>query len=367
MARKHNVSDYQRLNRPQYGKRKPQKSPLTKAFLILLLLIFIVGAYFGYKAYNAYKSPMGRNTETVYLYVSDTADMDKLHQQIDLKITPNYPRLLKYAEYYYKLNKNLKVGRYAISPEMTTTEVVEKLASGKQDSVIFNIGYLRTEEELTHYLSQSLLLKEDSLKALFQNADFLKEMGETRESLRGEFLQGRYAVEWAISPQDLIKTFHKSYEAFWTKKRLAQLDSLGITKQEAVALASIVEAESGKTDEYSRIAGLYLNRYRKGYKLQSDPTVKFALKDFGLRRILKKHLEADSPYNTYKVGGIPPGPIHTPKPATIDYVLNAEHHNYIYMCAKEDFSGHHNFAASYAVHLRNARHYQQALDKRGIK
>ncbi len=367
MARKHNVSDYQRLNRPNYGRPKKRSNPLRKAILILVLLVLAVGGYYVYKAYTAYHSPVGRNTEQVYIYVTDTADMDKLYKQIDLKIAPNYPNLLKYAELYYKLDKKLKLGRYAITPEMTTVQMVEKLASAQQDSVIFNVGYLRTEEELTHFLSQSLMLKEDSLKALFQNQTFLTELGETRESLRGLFLQGRYAVLWTISPRDLIKTFHKSYMDFWTKERLTKLDSLGITKQEAVALASIVEAESSKKDEYSCIAGLYLNRYRKGYMLQSDPTVKFASKDFELRRILKRHLEIDSPYNTYKVAGIPPGPIHTPKPSTIDYVLNAEEHNYIYMCAKEDFSGHHNFASKYSDHLSNAQKYQRALDKRGIK
>ncbi len=367
MAKKHNIADYQRLNRPQYGRKKKKTNPLKKAIIMLFFLVLVVIAYFAYKVYRAYKSPMGSNTEQVYIYVTDTADMNKLHEQFNFKISPNYPRLLKYAEYYYKLNKNLKKGRYIITPEMTTTQVIEKLALGKQDSVVFNIGYLRTEDEITKYLSQSLLLKEDSLKALFQDKGFLQELGETRESLRGEFLQGAYVVEWTINPKDLLMVFHKSYNDFWTKERLTKLDSLGITKQEAVALASIVEAESGKTDEYSRIAGLYLNRYRKGFKLQSDPTVKFALKDFELRRILKKHLQVESPYNTYKVAGIPPGPIHTPKAATIDYVLNAEAHNYIYMCAKEDFSGHHNFAATYAEHLRNARHYQDALDKRGIK
>ncbi len=367
MGGKHNVSDYQRLNRPTYGRPKKRSNPLRKAILILVLLILAVGGYYVYKAYTAYYSPVGRNTELVYLYVTDTADMDKLHQQISYKIAPNYPNLLRYAERYYKLDKKLKLGRYAIKPEMTTVQMVEKLASAQQDSVVFNIGYLRTEEELTHFLSQSLLLKEDSLKALFQNQAFLKEMGETRESLRGEFLQGRYTVLWTVSPRDLIKTFHQSYTAFWTKERLAKLHKLGITKQEAIALASIVEAESGKEDEYSRIAGLYLNRYKKGCMLQSDPTVKFASKDFGLRRILKKHLEIESPYNTYKIAGIPPGPIHTPKPSTIDYVLNAENHKYIYMCAKEDFSGHHNFAVRYADHLQNAQRYQRALDKKGIK
>ncbi len=367
MAQKYKTAKYQRMNRPHYRGKQKKGNTKAKFILALIFILLAVVGYFVYKAYKAYHAPMGRNTETVYLYVTDTADMAKLHQQIDLKITPSYPNLLKYTERYYHLKDKLKVGRYAITPTMTTIEVVEKLASGRQDSVIFNIGYLRTEEELTHYLAQSLLLKEDALKALFNDAKFLKQMGQTKESMRGEFLQGRYAVAWDVKPKDLVLIFHKRYEAFWTKERLQKLEKLKISKQEAVALASIVEAESAQQDEYSRIAGLYLNRYRKGYKLQSDPTVKFALKDFGLRRILKKHLEADSPYNTYKVTGIPPGPIHTPKASTIDRVLNAENHKYIYMCAKEDFSGHHNFASRYSDHLRNARAYQQALNKRGIK
>ena len=162
---------------------------------------------------------------------------------------------------------------------------------------------------------------------------------------------------------DSIRAEHNRY---WTPERRAKADKLGLTTAEISTLASIVESESAKTKEYGQIAQLYINRYNKGMLLQSDPTVKFALGDFSIRRILLEHLKADSPYNTYRNKGLPPGPICLPKQATIDSILNAPHHEYIYMCAKEDFSGYHNFAADYATHQSNARRYQEALNKRGI-
>ncbi len=368
MGRKYNVSEYQRLNTFQYSSGGRRGLSLGKKLLLfLLLVILLIGAYYTYKAYVAIHAPIGQNKERVYIYIDKEPSMDYLHKQMAVKLIPSYPTLLKYTERYYHLRDKLQTGRYAVEPEMTTIDFVRKLAEGRQDSVVFNISHFNTEEELTHYLAQSLLLKEDSLKQLLSDPTYLRTLGETKESVRGIFLQGRYPVLWAISPKALVETFHARYQSFWTKEREARLKELKISKQQAVALASIIEAESAKEDEYACIAGLYLNRLRRNYCLQSDPTVKYALKDFGLKRILKKHLKIKSPYNTYYSLGVPPGPIHLVKPSSIDYVLNAEEHKYIYMCAKEDFSGRHNFASSYSEHLKNARAYQRALDKRGIK
>ncbi len=154
---------------------------------------------------------------------------------------------------------------------------------------------------------------------------------------------------------------------FWSKERRSKAASLGLTPSQVATIASIVEEETAKADEKPKVARLYLNRLKKGIKLQADPTVKFATGDFTLRRITGKHLAIESPYNTYKVNGLPPGPIRIPAAATIDAVLNAPKHDYIYMCAKEDFSGYHNFASDYATHMANARRYQAELNRRGIR
>ncbi len=366
MGKRYTTKDYQRLNRFQYNKK--EKLSWSKRLLRwLILFALIVCGYYAYVLYKAFNDPIGSNKETVYLYITEGTTMEDLNKQIDFKIKPKHPKLLKYNARYFRLSDSLKVGRYAIDTLMTTNELVQKLLNGQQDSVNIVIGHLRTNEEIEDKLTESLLVKKDSLINYLYNDAFLKENGFNRETIRSIFLQGHHKVLWTTSPKELLDYYIQDYNDFWTKEREQKLKTLGLTKVQAVILASIVEAESAEKDEYSRIAGLYLNRYRRHLRLQSCPTLKYALKEFDLKRILNKHKEVESPYNTYKHTGFPPGPIHTPKKSTIDYVLNAEEHKYIYMCAKEDFSGKHNFAEHYADHCRNANAYQRALNKRGIR
>lgn len=176
-----------------------------------------------------------------------------------------------------------------------------------------------------------------------------------------------YEFYWNATPNKIIKRLVEYREKFWTDKRKAQAASLGLSPIEATILASIVEEETNKADEKPIVARLYMNRLKKGMLLQADPTVKYAVGNFGLKRILQQHLNIESPYNTYKHPGLPPGPIRIPSGNTIDAVLNAPSNDYIYMCAKEDFSGYHNFTSSYSEHLNNARRYQAVLNKRNIK
>ena len=212
------------------------------------------------------------------------------------------------------------------------------------------------------------MLDSASLADILTDTAACAQLGYTRETVPALFIPNTYQVYWDISAEQLLERLQKENAAFWNaEQRTAKAKALGMSREEVVTLASIVDSETTNNPEKPRIAGLYLNRLKANMLLQSDPTVIFAVGDFTIRRVLRKHLDIDSPYNTYKYKGLPPGPIRIPSVVGIDAVLNHEAHNYLYMCAKEDFSGTHNFAATYAEHQQNARRYIRALDKRGIK
>ena len=201
---------------------------------------------------------------------------------------------------------------------------------------------------------------------LLTEKSILQEYNFTKQTLPALFIPNTYQVYWNISSKEFLNRMFKEYKRFWTEERQNKAKAIGLTPIEVSILASIVEEETNNKSEKPMVAGLYINRLKKGMPLQADPTVKFAWQDFTLRRITNKHLTIDSPYNTYKIIGLPPGPIRIPSPEGIDAVLNYSKHNYLYMCAKEDFSGTHNFASTLSEHNRNARKYWDALNKRKI-
>ena len=220
------------------------------------------------------------------------------------------------------------------------------------------------------------LMSAESLKKLFDSTEvatllndtaYIREIGYTKETLPALFIPNTYEVYWDMSAENFMARMQKEHKAYWNEKRMKQAEAIGLTPIEVATLASIVEEETANQAEKPMVAGLYINRLKRGMLLQADPTVKFSLQEFGLKRILFKHLEVDSPYNTYKYAGLPPGPIRVPSYQGLESVLNYTKHNYIYMCAKEDFSGTHNFAVTSAQHAANARKYQQALNRKGIR
>ena len=196
--------------------------------------------------------------------------------------------------------------------------------------------------------------------------EVLPDSGFSRQNFPAAFIPDSYEFYWSATPANVVRRLLDYRNRFWNKERRAKAKELNLTPAQVATVASIVEEETAKADEKPKVARLYLNRLKKGIKLQADPTVKFASGDFSLRRITGKYLAIESPYNTYKVNGLPPGPIRIPAGSTIDAVLNAPQHDYIYMCAKEDFSGYHNFASDYSTHMANARRYQAELNRRGI-
>ena len=261
----------------------------------------------------------------------------------------------------------VKTGHYIIPNGESTFNLYRKLRGGIETPVMLVVPAVRTMNDMALRLSKSLMVDSAELARNFADSSFCGIFKKTPETISCLFIPNSYEVYWDITPAELLQRMQKESNRFWTEKRKKQAEVLGLSQEEVITLASIVEQETIYAPEKSTVAGMYLNRLRRGMLLQADPTVKFALKDFQLRRILHKHLAVESPYNTYLYPGLPPGPICVPSIQSIDAVLNAATHNYIYMCAKEDFSGSHNFATNYAQHQRNARKYAAALNAKKIK
>lgn len=255
-------------------------------------------------------------------------------------------------------------GAYMVEPGTKAISLAKALNEGRQTPVKLTFNNIRTLGQLAGRMAARLDM--DSVAFIKAFNEKAAEAGITPEILIGRMVPDTYEVYWTASPSQVIDKILKNNDRFWTTERRRKAESLGLTPDQAATIASIAEEESSKADERGRIGRLYLNRYKRGMKLQADPTVKFALGDFSIRRVGGPMLETDSPYNTYRYAGLPPGPIRIPERATIDAILDAPPHDYIYMCARADFSGYHDFTSDYAVHQRNAAAFRRALDSRGI-
>ena len=304
-------------------------------------------------------------TDTTYIYIDRDDDVDSVYHKIidagNPKQMHGFESLVRYQGY------NVKTGRYAIKPTDNMRYLHRRLSMGYQTPIKLTVGSVRTLDRISRNTARQLMVDSCEIANILNDTAYISKLGYTKETLPALFIPNTYEVYWNISAEDFIQRMVKEHKAFWNEKRLKQAEAIGLTPIEVATLASIVEEETANQAEKPMVAGLYINRLKKGMLLQADPTVKFSLQEFGLKRILFKHLEVDSPYNTYKYAGLPPGPIRIPSYQGLESVLNYTKHNYIYMCAKEDFSGTHNFAVTSAQHAANARKYQQALNRRGIR
>ncbi|MDX1906635.1 MAG: endolytic transglycosylase MltG [Bacteroidia bacterium] len=263
--------------------------------------------------------------------------------------------------------RNVKPGRYILQHNMSTRDLVQLLRSGKQTPVKFTFVKFRTTQQLADYVAEKLEMRPAELLEALNDRAFLEKFnGLTPQTALAIFIPNTYEVYWNIKPKDLVSRMYKEYQAFWTQDRNNLREKLGLSRLEVVTIASIVEEESNQNEEKPRIAGVYLNRIKKGWPLEADPTVKYAVGDFSLRRILDVHLQTDSPYNTYMYPGIPPGPICTPSIPSIDAVLNRERHDYMFFCAKVEGDGYHHFSQTLAEHSAYAQQYHSMLNQRGI-
>lgn len=268
----------------------------------------------------------------------------------------------------HMLYRTPKPGYYHFPVHIGDKHLIRRLQLGEQTPVRLSFTQvIRTRAQLAGVMGKHLMLDSVDVKMRLDSADYMAQYDLTPETAVCMFIPNTYEVYWTITPDQLFNRMHKEYNRFWSDSRRAKAEALGLTPTEVITIASIIASETNKSAEYPLIASIYLNRLQKGMPLQACPTVIYAVGDFSLRRVLKRHLEIDSPYNTYKNIGLPPGPIRLTQATVIDAVLNAPKTNYLYMCANPDFSGTHIFSATYAQHAAAARRYQQQLDKRKIQ
>ena len=342
-------------------KKRNRKRIFIWIASITLLLMVAIAAFL----YSLVFKPI-ELTEEVYIYIDEERDYETVVDQLKEKVElPNEDvfRLLADRMNYPSM---VKTGRYAIEDGMTMPDLIRALRSGSQVPINLTFNNIRTMENLAGRLSSQLMADSVSILNVLNDTSVATTYGFNEQTFGAMFIPNTYEVYWDTSIENLINRMKKEYDSFWNAERRAKAEKVGLTPIEVTTLASIVEEEATYADEYPIVAGLYINRLNRGMRLEADPTVKFAVGDASLRRILFKHLEVESPYNTYKVDRLPPGPIRIPSTSAINATLSPAQHNYIFMCAKDDLSGRHNFAVTHAEHARNARAYQRALNERGI-
>jgi UPF0755 protein len=339
-----------------------------KVIISLIVLIVIIGggtAYYTYtKIYQPNVDISGK--EQTYIFIKTGSNFEQVMAYLsENHIIKNTSSFKWVAERKGYINK-IKPGKYKIKKNMNNNELVNLLRSGNQEPVKLVFNEARTKNDFIEIIHTQIEADKKELNRLMNDDDFLKEFEVNSKNVLTLFIPNTYEFYWNTSAKEFFERMAKENKKFWTKNRMQKAEKIGLTKAEVSILASIVQQESRVVDEQPVIAGVYLNRLKKNMRLQADPTVIFAIGDFSIKRVLNVHLEFDSPYNTYKYTGLPPGPICMPYSTTIDAVLNRKAHNYIYFCAKEDFSGRHNFAANIAEHDKNAAKFRRALNARKI-
>ena len=258
-------------------------------------------------------------------------------------------------------------GAYRVTPGTSAFMAARRIKNGVQSGVRFTFNNVRTLDEWAERWGYTFMDGADEMRKALKDSALCAKYGKTPQTIACLLMPDTYEFYWDITPEKTLDRLNDYYKDFWTSERKAKAERLGLAPDEVATVASIVEEETSKADERGKVARLYLNRYQQGMRLQADPTVKFALNDFSIKRITVPMTQISSPYNTYRVNGLPPGPIRLPEKSTIDAVLDAPQHDYLYMCARADFSGYHDFTRDYAAHLENAHRYQAALNSRGIK
>jgi len=345
------------------------KSKFQKFIIIFSTLIVISLSVITYEFYaRIYHQNIDLITDSKeYIYIPSGSNLDDV-----VNILQNKNILININSFIWvakqkKYDTNIKSGKYRINNKLNNNDLVNLLRAGNQVPVRITFNNIRTIEDFSSIISNQLEIDSNLIMKSILDSIFLDSLNLNKYSIASLFIPNTYEFYWNISIENFIIKMINEYSIFWNKNRRRLAEEIGLSKVEVSILASIVEKEQNiKKDERKIIAGLYLNRIKKNMKLESDPTLVFALGDFSIKRVLNKDKKIKSKYNTYKYKGLPPGPICIPSINSIDAVLNATSHNYIFMCAKEDFSGYHNFAKTYKQHLRNARKYQKALNKRNI-
>lgn len=338
---------------------KKRKRIAAWGIAALLVVLAACGA-----AYYCVFSP---NTSRAVVHIPRGCTVEQLYDTLrahacvrDMATLRWVARLKRYAP------RTVRPGRYEVREGMSNNQLVNMFRAGLQQPVTFTFNNLRTVEELAEVASRQFDFTAEEFMAVVNDSAVQAELGFNANTIAALFLPNTYEMYWSVSPLGFLRRMRREYDRFWNSARLAKAREAGLTPVEVATLASIVEEETAKPSEFPVIAGVYVNRLRRGMKLDACPTIKYALGDFTITRILDRHIAVDSPYNTYKHAGLPPGPIRIASIQVIDAVLDYQHHDYLYFCAKSDFSGYHNFSRTLRQHNAYARDYQRELNRRHI-
>ena len=334
---------------------------MKRIVAVLAVLLLLFAAYTGWKFFGP---ATYFRSGVKYLYIPSTnSTKEEVLRRLQADSMIRSPFFFTWMADRMNYWKKIKPGKYKIEPGSSAFNMVRMLRNGIQTPVNLVITKLRTREDLASLAGRKLECDSLQMIRFLTSNDSLQTYGLDTNTVMTAVFPNTYTYFWNTTPDKVFSKFLKQYNLFWTSERTRLAREKGLTPQTAYIIASIVEEETNKQTDKGNIASVYLNRLQKGMKLGADPTVKFALKDFGLRRIYYKHLAVESPYNTYKVTGLPPGPICTPSAGTVDAVLQAPQTEYLYFVARSDFSGYHVFASTYQEHLRFAKQYQDSLNR----
>ncbi|GAA3936975.1 endolytic transglycosylase MltG [Hymenobacter algoricola] len=356
------------MSKPYRPEAKAKSVRRRNRFAAVTAILGVLFVSFSYYFYQVFFTP---NVETkgqpTYVLIRKGQSYKAVMDSIDATNVIVDRLSFRFVAKLMKYNQLVKPGRYELKNGYTNRQLITDLRAGRQSPLKLTFQNIRLRDELARKLSTAIDTRPGQFDSLLSSPAYTKSLGFDTTNIMTMFIPNTYELYWNSSADNLMQRMKKEYEKFWTPARDAQAKALNLSRAQVSTLASIVEAEQQQhADERPRVAGVYLNRLRRGMKLQADPTVVFANQDFTIKRVLNVHLTKDSPYNTYKYAGLPPGPINLPSIASIDAVLKPEKHDYLYFCAKEDFSGYHAFARNEREHLVNARRYQAALSRAGI-
>lgn len=337
--------------------------------IALFLTVSILMITFTFYFWQVFKSPnlqVQDDDKTFALLIPRGATFESVMDTLKTHNVINDETSFRFLAKLMSYPERVKEGRYEIEPRMGNRAALVKLRSGSQDPMTVTFNSMRQKSDLIQRLGSKFAFDPNDLGTLLNDPATCQKYGFDTTTIVCLFLPNTYEFFWTIKPEALLDRMGAEYKKFWTPERQAKAKALGLSQTQVQVLASIVAAETNKRDEQPRVAGVYLNRLKQGMRLEADPTVIFALRDFGIRRLLNRQLTIDSPYNTYRYAGLPPGPINLPAPATIDNVLNAEQHDYLFFVVNASFNGYHTFSKTLAEHIANARLYQRALTERKI-
>jgi UPF0755 protein len=349
------------------AKRK-KGSIIKKILWSVVVILAVVAISGGYLFYREFLSPnIKLKAKQPYLYIptgSQFEDVVKILKEQNLLVDE---KTFRWTSDRMKYINHVKPGKYLLKPHMNNKALITLLRSGEQTPVQVIFNNIRTKDQLAQKVSEQIEAPALAILNLMEDPDYVKKFGFTTDNILALFIPDTYEFYWNTSADAFLKRMKKEYDKFWTDSVRLKAKATGLKPVEISVIASIVQQETRKEDEKSLIAGVYINRYKKGWRLEADPTLVFALGDYSINRVLSAYKEIDSPYNTYMYAGLPPGPICLPTISSLNAVINYTKHNYMYFCAKDDFSGYHSYAATYDQHLLNARRFQKALDRRGIR